>query len=159
MLLNFSILGFIFIVGIWVLERREWRRLIRFSLVAFTSMIFIIAAYILSDRVFLDHKPWYDMSPFRDIILFMIMLFGMVARTLSRAIEKRNKKVKLLEKENVDFTKPKIELDLWDFTYPVLFSFVTFGVLLSQIEQQVMGLMSIILAFQNGFFWKTVLKS
>ncbi|MHC2289880.1 hypothetical protein [Bradyrhizobium barranii] len=87
-------------------------------------------------------------TPFREFILFGLLLVGMVARVVSVAIEKRG-----------DEQKNKgLDIDRWQFIYPMLFAIPTFAGLLSQIKTPELSLTDIVLAFQTGFFWQTILK-
>jgi hypothetical protein len=90
---------------------------------------------------------WWNNSPYRELILFALMLVGMVARVLSVAIESR--------KTNKE---AGLSVDRWVFVYPMLFAVPTFGALLSQIQTEVLALTHVVLAFQTGFFWQTILK-
>jgi hypothetical protein len=49
-------------------------------------------------------------------------------------------------------------VDRWDFVYPMLFAVPTFGALLSQIQAQALASTHVVLAFQTGFFFQTILK-
>ena len=50
-----------------------------------------------------------------------------------------------------------MEWDRWEFVYPLLVSVITFGALLGQLEDTVANLPNLILSFQTGFFWQTIL--
>ena len=112
----------------------------------------------MSGGMFLGEVAWYDRFPYREIILFLIMLTGMVARTLTLAIERRRKVIAQLSEGGAQFEKPGLDLDVWEFSYPFLVSVLTFGGLLSQIGDEQLSLLVLVLAFQTGFFWQTVLK-
>ena len=43
--------------------------------------------------------------------------------------------------------------------YPFLVSFITFGAVMSQIGSTALSLSSLNFAFQNGFFWQTLMKT
>jgi hypothetical protein len=90
---------------------------------------------------------WFNTSPFRELILFSLMLVGMIARVLSVAIENRGRN-----------NNKGVVVDRWDFVYPMLFAVPTFGALLSQTHSETLALTNVILAFQTGFFWQTILK-
>ncbi len=96
-------------------------------------------------------SSWLDSTPYRQLTLFFLMLFGMGARVLSVAIEQRNKTKK-------NETSAALAVDRWDFVYPLLFAVPTFGLLQSQIQAETLSWQDAVLAFQNGFFWQTVLK-
>ena len=76
------------------------------------------------------------------------MLLGMAARTLSLAIEQSRRG------DNIR----QLNVDLWDFVYPFLVAFITFGAVMAQVGSSALSLTGLIFAFQNGFFWQTLMK-
>jgi hypothetical protein len=94
-------------------------------------------------------------SPLRELILFLVMLLGMMARMLSLAIEQRRTAKAAGRRPNPQLG---LKLDRWDFVYPTLFAVPTFCGLLSQLPAQILSWAILALAFQNGFFWQTILK-
>jgi hypothetical protein len=95
-------------------------------------------------------------SPYREIVLFVIMLAGMSARFLTRAIENRRERITAARAAG-GAAPISIELDIWEFVYPMITSVLTFGLLLQQIGDGALSVATIVLAFQNGFFWQTLL--
>jgi 3-methyladenine DNA glycosylase Tag len=49
-----------------------------------------------------------------------------------------------------------LDFDVWDFVQPFLVSLVTFGAIVARTSESEM-LTNILLVFQTGFFWQTVL--
>jgi hypothetical protein len=123
--------------------------LLRILLGIFGGTLFV-SAYFLSPAT-LGSDIWYDRDPWKEVITFAVMILGMVCRTLSQAIEQR----RVLTV--ADKSSHPIGIDKWDMIYPFLVSFITFGGLLSQIREQTMGLTMLVFAFQNGFFWQTLI--
>jgi hypothetical protein len=80
--------------------------------------------------------------PWREISLYFVMLVGMAAKYLFDAIDKTN----------------KIEFKKWQLFKPMLISPIVFGVVYGSIGENTPLLMNLIFAFQNGFFWQTVLN-
>jgi hypothetical protein len=72
------------------------------------------------------------------------MLAGMASRTLSLAIE---------QSRQSDGSR-RVNVDLWDFVYPFLVAFITFGAVMAQIGSTELSLTNLVFAFQNGFFGK-----
>lgn len=101
--------------------------------------------------------PWYGATPYRELLLFLTMVLGMVARYFTLAIEARRTKIR-----NAGMTasgkRVPLEFDLWEFLYPMLVSVITFGALLPQLENDRLTLANLILGFQTGFFWQTLLS-
>jgi 4-amino-4-deoxy-L-arabinose transferase-like glycosyltransferase len=115
---NYIIFGGLIALGIWFIQRKNWHTAIRMVLSVITFFLALLHLYIIAESLFLDQEFWYNRSPIREIIFFIIMLLGMVARYVSRAIEKRREQVEGLRKAGVDFEKPKLEWDVWEFSYP-----------------------------------------
>jgi hypothetical protein len=155
---SFLILGLVLIVSLAMLQfvvSNWWLRALG------AIIISLIAAWVvaqLSGPIWLgpDDENWYDASPYAEGILFSLMVLGMGARLLSLAIEQRREKLKSLA---VDVHAPALRIDRWEFVYPMLFAVPTFGAILSQIDSPGLSVAAVILAFQTGFFWQTVLKS
>lgn len=97
----------------------------------------------------LGREHWYNISPVRELILFVLMLSGMAARVVSLAIERA---------QTGGMTGTP-QMNKWDFIYPMLFAVPTFGALLSQISAESLTIANVILSFETGFFWQTILKS
>jgi hypothetical protein len=115
--------------------------------------------YIVSEPSSLGHNSFViarlNESPLKELVLFLIMLLGMLARMLSLAIEQHQSAKAAGRRIN---PKLGLKLDRWDFIYPTLFAVPTFCGLLSQLPSQALSLAVLALAFQNGFFWQTILK-
>lgn len=86
---------------------------------------------------FLAQIPWLEIS------LYLLMLAGMAAKYLFDAIGGQGRKPK--------FNK-------WQLFRPMLISPIVFGVIYGNIGESTPLLLNLIFAFQNGFFWQTVLN-
>ena len=106
----------------------------------------------------LSEKKWYDQSPALEALLFTLMVVGMVASYLAKQIESRRALITKLRAAG-DNTMPPIEFDLWEFSYPLLISVITFGVVLDRIQGSNLTLNSVIISFETGFFWQTIISS
>ena len=99
---------------------------------------------------FLDGGSWFQHSPQKEVCLFVAMILGMSARTLSVAIQAY---------QRAPVKTRKLKVDLWDFVLPFLVSFITFGAVVAAVGGEELGIRSLVFAFQNGFFWQTLIKS
>jgi hypothetical protein len=130
-----------------------WRRIpVVFKLVGL-ALIAVIAFAISPSQGFLSDERWYDRTPYREILLFLLMLAGMIARYFTRLIEERRNQIATTTSRK----KPRLDFDLWEFSYPLFISVITFGVLMAQIGDESLSLADVTLSFQTGFFWQTVL--
>jgi hypothetical protein len=128
-------------------------------LAVFTVAILVVAAvaiYLSTNSRFLGDDPFIQRTPWREFIIFLFMGGGIAARVLSKALETR--KQVLEAAPNVDPKAVRFRVDKWDFLYPFLLSFMTFGVIYQQIGDARISIPTLTLAFQNGFFWQTLIK-
>ena len=92
-------------------------------------------------------------SPARELILFVIMLSGMMARMLNLVIERSG----LAAGDSAEHFQ-SIKINKWEFVLPTLFAVPTFCTLMGQTTSESLNWVEMALAFQNGFFWQTLLK-
>ena len=85
-----------------------------------------------------------ELTVFSNFILFICMVFGMLAKTLWDAIESRNK-------------SNSVHIDLWDLVKPMLVSPIIFGVVIAIRSDNSLNEFPIYFSsFQNGFMWQTI---
>ncbi|MGY8669297.1 hypothetical protein Q3C01_44145 [Bradyrhizobium sp. UFLA05-109] len=120
------------------------------------TLVGAILLFILSPPATLAGATWYKESPVGEILLFVVMLIGMMASYLTKQIEAR--RVRMEEKKKVgDVSRTGLNFDLWEFTYPMLVSVITFGAVLQGVGTKAIDVQAVILSFQTGFFWQTIL--
>ncbi|MEW6608833.1 MAG: hypothetical protein AB1414_15545 [bacterium] len=142
-------LAIIGIVAVWVV-RAQWSKKgqIIFLLTTLIGglVLFICADFFLLQppdvtqrgvSSFLAQIPWLEIS------LYLLMLSGMAAKYFFDAIGEEGK---------------KIELSKWQLFRPMLVSPIVFGVVYASIGESTPVIVNLIFAFQNGFFWQTVLN-
>ena len=102
-------------------------------------------------------RSWFDLSPWRDLLLFTALLAGMAARSMTEAIERRRLVIEAARVSGKKVHNPRLKLDPWEFSYPLFVSVVVFeGV--RQATGNASTLTALLLSFQNGFFWQTILR-
>lgn len=115
-----------------------------------------VSLWFFREPVFLrEADEWWKASPWREIVLFGSMIAGMTARYLTVLIEARRRRM-----AKVGFAKRGrigIRFDGWEFAYPLLISVVTFSTVVAQTGAEDLSLANVLLSFQTGFFWETVL--
>jgi hypothetical protein len=111
------------------------------------------------DAQSLGPDSWYNAAPFREIILYALMLSGMAAYAITNAIDERRPKLAAWRQAGGTGPRPTVEIDLWEFFYPFIISFITFGVLISQLSNPIaLSVSALVIAFQTGFFWQTIIS-
>jgi drug/metabolite transporter (DMT)-like permease len=143
-------------VILWFLERKGVLRLLTLVAAVLGILVVSVAFFVFQEPSSLGPEDWFDQSPVREMIFFLTMAIGMTAYTLTVAIEKRRAQLAEWRSGGQKGAKPGIELDAWEFSYPFLFSTMTFGGLLAQIGDVGVEVSTIVIAFQTGFFWQTV---
>lgn len=144
----FFIEGVLVVVGLAALS---WRAsaLTRFAVVTLAVLAFYFAT--TTEVTFRDGgSAWWQDPPWRNVILFVLLLLGMMFRVVWEALERRESSLAAASRSVLP------RLSGWDFVRPALVSLIVFqGVLLLAKSQDLsweLGLAS----FQNGFFWNTL---
>ena len=126
-----------------------------------TTMIMLFIVVCLVGVLVLGYSPgirmggglsWYDRPPSKEGIVLVVMLLGMGGKYLFDAIERRRRKV-----QDGDPTAG-LEFDRWEFVQPFVVSFIVFGAFWSTHGNEELSMNNLVISFQNGFFWQTVLK-
>jgi len=149
---------FIVVMVVWALARSRKFRLPRIgtALLTAAAVAALFMLVVFSPGTTLGGPDDGISSPWREVLLFVVMLAGMAARFLTRAIENRRERIAAARAAG----KPgniKIEFDMWEFVYPMITSVMTYGLLMQQVPDGKLTLMILVLAFQNGFFWQTLI--
>lgn len=156
---SFIVIGIFAAACAWLIQRGEPR----YSKLALSLFIVIAVAgggfYFLSGPATLGPEHWWEISPWREMTLFVSLLLGMAIRYLTKAIEERREKLAEWRAAGSSGNRPGIEVDKWEFAYPLLVSAITFGTLLSQIKNNQLTMENVLLSFQTGFFWQTLLAA
>lgn len=135
-------------------RNRPWVR----ALGAVLLLSTIIGVWLAAPPLTLgSEEAWYSQSPWREVVLFVAMILGMAARYLTQAIEVRRTEIAALRAQGKK-GGVSIRFDIWEFIYPMLVSVITFGTLLPYITNRAELLPCLIIAFQTGFFWQTILS-
>lgn len=132
----------------------------RFAL-SVVVLIAVAAAgfYFFAGPRTLGTERWWQESPWREIALFVSMLTGMSVRYVTNAIEERRARLVKWKDNGSMGARPGLDIDKWEFAYPLLVSALTFGTLLSQTKSDSLTLQTVLLSFQTGFFWQTLLAA
>lgn len=179
MWLLFGMYGLLLIGMVYVIRRETWTLPVRSIIGVILMILFILIAYLDKSQIFLDNQPFYNQNPYRNLIFYALMLFGMFSAYLRKSIEERRIKVSMLEEEKKreqkkqkkdgekdrvtsteeSLKKPSIEFDRWEIIYPLLFSIPTFGALYELIKPangDYLTVANVVISFQTGFFWQTL---
>ena len=146
-----------------IIQRKQWQITIRLPIISALLLLtgLIVYVNIISSPIYLGVVPWYNSTPWIEVFFFFFMMIGMAASYFTKAIEVRRERIIELKKKHPDMKdlkKVAIEWDVWEFSYPFFFSFITFGTLLTLIDVYELTHTNMILCFQTGFFWQTLLK-
>jgi len=154
---TYTLSGALVCLLLWFGQRRRWKMWIRVLCSTTVFLLLLAFIYFQTAPATLGSNRWYEASPYVELLFFVLMLTGMSARYVTKAIEVRRERIAELKKQGGKYTKPKLEFDIWEFSYPLFVSVVTFGALLTQLKDRDLSLGNIILSFQTGFFWQTIM--
>ncbi|TAU22553.1 hypothetical protein ELI51_19810 [Rhizobium leguminosarum] len=124
------------------------------ALLAATLLISI--SIIIAPPLMLSDERWYTQPPWVEIFLFFSMSCGMLGSYFKVQIEERRAIIAAKALKG-DVTYTPLKVDKWDLLYPFLVSVITFGAVLQATGKVALDLSQLIVAFQTGFFWQTVL--
>jgi len=159
-LLTFLVSGTLVSLLIWFVQRGGWNLWARILCILTTLAALAIFIFLQAGPPTLGgEQHWYETSPYLEMLFFALMLLGMSARYITKAIEVRREKIAALAKNGAASAKPGLEFDFWEFSYPLFVSVVTYGALLSQLKDHSLSIANATLSFQTGFFWQTVLAA
>jgi hypothetical protein len=152
------VLGVFVSVCIWIVQTRKLGSKTKTITLIVSCSAFAGFVLLVESQAFLGNTVWYNRSPYKEICFLLLMLLGMVVRYFAYAIEQRRGQVAQLRKAGELHPKLGLQFDAWEFSYPLLFSVVTFGGLLGQVKDGDLTVANAMLSFQSGFFWQTLLK-
>lgn len=131
-----------------ILVKKDWQQKKQITFVCAIIIMgaliyFLIDIFILQSRKGITKGDFFAKIPCLEIGLYFIMLMGMASKYLYDAIGERNRK--------------KIKFNKWQFIRPFLVSPMIFIAVYSMIPETTSAFLLLIFAYQNGFFWQTVL--
>ncbi len=126
------------------------------AMICFGVIANILASLIqlLAAPQLLGESP-YDGIGWGTAISFGSMLIGMMSSYLNKLINERRETIEARRKTG-DNTKPALDFDVWDFIQPYLVSLITFSFIVTRVDKNDL-INDLILGFETGFFWQTIL--
>ncbi|TBG75765.1 hypothetical protein ELG69_27255 (plasmid) [Rhizobium leguminosarum] len=121
-----------------------------------TAALLVSAGVIIAPPLMLSDDPWYAEHPWVEVWLFLAMSCGMLASYFKIQIEER-RAIAAAKALRGDVTYTPLRIDKWDMLYPFLVSVITFGAVLQATGKDTLDVTQLIVSFQTGFFWQTVL--
>jgi hypothetical protein len=98
-----------------------------------------------------ETEIWYQNTPWKHAILFVVMLLGMVTNYFFELVQARIK----AKESNGQVQLPKF---IWEkLVLPLLIAGILFGYFWGEHSHEPMELTVILISYQNGFFWQTIL--
>jgi hypothetical protein len=155
---NFGVIGILIALTGVTARTKRLPVVIRFLSSVILIIALMIYGYFVQPDLMLSEKKWYDHSPALEVLLFALMVLGMGASYFAKQIENRRGLIAKLRATG-DNTKPPLEFDPWEFSYPLLISVIMFGVVLERIQESSLTFSSRLISFETGFFWQTILAS
>ena len=152
----FVFIGFPISFALWIWQHGKIKLPVRAALALGIAVIVVGSAWLMAGPETRGTSAWYESTPGLQIVLFLLMIVGMASRYITKAIELRKERIAEFRKSGAPFVKPNLEFDVWEFSYPMFLSVVTYGALLAQIKEPTLTLSNCVLSYQTGFFWQTI---
>jgi hypothetical protein len=108
--------------------------------------VLLLVERLLSVQFLVQEGALAERSPWTSLVYFAAMVAGMLAQTVWDALHKRQ-------------PNQAPTFDKWEFVKPGLVAPIVFIAVYQTISDPAFKVMTLLFAFQNGFFWQTVLKS
>jgi hypothetical protein len=127
----------------------------KFIALGFSVFLFSVATFFWYPSVHLGSSNWWERTPWKQIVIYILMMAGIWCSILNKAIlDRKKKRRKPREKESAEGIP--LEIDRWDFIRPLLVSWCTYSFLYSQIGEGILDFANIVLIIQTGFCAETV---
>ncbi|MCI0494752.1 hypothetical protein L0Z72_07065 [candidate division KSB1 bacterium] len=132
--------------------QRNIQRLLKIAL----SILLLVLCYFTYEIIWglptfmAEEKAWFETAPWKHIILFVAMLLGMVTDYLYLYL-----KARIAARESSGEMPKFIWENLW---IRFLLSVLVFGFFWGHYSNEPMNCQVVFISYQNGFFWKKVLK-
>lgn len=154
-MLIYSGIAILFLIFIFIITRKiKLAFKIPFLLILLVMAIFFLSYFRESARA-VEGQQWFEVGPWKHIILYSCMLLGMVTNYFYDYIQARIKAKEAKESDEETVIMPKF---MWEkLVLPFIVSALLFGYFWGVSGEGNMNLTVIFACYQNGFFWETVL--
>jgi len=154
-MLIYSGIAILFLIFIFVITRKiKWAFRIPFLLILLVITYFFLSYFKESVRA-VDELQWFEIGPWKHILLFVCMLLGMATNYFYDYIQARIKAKEAKESGEEMVIMPRL---MWEkLVLPFIISVLLFGYFWGEYGQGNMNLPAIFACYQNGFFWQTIL--
>ena len=128
---------------------------IKVFILLFLFLTFTFLSLLLqNDLRFRGGQPiWYENSPWKQLVLFSVMLLGMLTNTIYDLL-----KTRINSKLSNDGGKVKHQFIWEQFLLPLTISGILFGYIWGNHSNESLDTSTILLSYQNGFFWQTIIS-
>jgi len=146
-------ISLVFLLVVFIITRKmHWALRILLILLLVILSVFVFTIFGITPPVRGEGEAWYQITPWKHIILFIVMLVGMITNYLFELLQAR---IKAKESEG-KLQPPKF---IWEkLVLPLIIAGILFGYFWGQHSNEPMGMAVIFISYQNGFFWQTILE-
>lgn len=154
-MLIYSGIAILFLIFIFVITRKiKLVFRIPFLLILLVITYFFLSHFRESARA-VEDLQWFEIGPWKHVILFVCMLLGMATNFFYDYIQGRIKAKEAKESGEEMVIMPRF---MWEkLVLPFIISVLLFGYFWGEYGQGNMNLPVIFACYQNGFFWQTIL--
>lgn len=153
-MLIYSGIAILFLILIFIITRK-----IKLAFKILLSLALIVVAYFFltnfrESTKGIEELQWFEIGPWKHIILFVCMILGMATNYLYDYIQARIKVKEAKESGEEKVIMPRF---MWEkLVLPFIISVLLFGYFWGEFGQGNMNLPVIFACYQNGFFWQTI---
>lgn len=132
---------------------RELSGIFKIALLLLLLFFSIATFWVLETKIPVrsPDQSWYEITPWKQIVLVISTLFGMISNYLLEYFQARIDTKKSGGKRMPKFIWEKIAL-------PFIVAILVFGYFWEQHGKEPINVRIMLISFQNGFFWQTVLE-
>src|SRR5882672_9012908 len=112
--------GVPFCIGAYLIQNSGISKPIRGLLALCICVSFVIVSWLWYPAVHMDGVHWWQTVLCKHAIMFVLMLFGIAASVLVKAIDERHDRI-LAQQNRRGKNQIKLRIDGWNFIRPFLF--------------------------------------
>ena len=149
-----------FVLILFISTRKKLRLSIKIGILFILIVTVIIFyqhfSFFVEKSRGVNELEWYKLAPWKHLILFASMVVGMMTNYLYEYIQLR---IKAKEAKESGELIPLVQVFIWEkLILPLFTSVLIFGYFWSKSGEENFSLNLILIAYQNGFFWQTILS-
>jgi len=100
-----------------------------------------------------EELPWYNKTPYKQLLTFVILLLGIISKHILDTLKANDKEIVNQNKRKYNIFRRLVKL----FLKPFIASVIVFSIFWQAHGNEQLTFNYLIISFQNGFFWQTLI--